>query len=377
MVPIIALVLILAPLSPRARAGELGAAVEEAAALLERQYPTLPDPAVLEWGAINGMMAELDRQTGVPIHAALRPPEARERQAWFAGMRRGIALEFVVVPGQGLVVTDVVPGGPAEAAGIARGDLIVGVDDRPLTGLSAAQVHELLARTTGDRVRLDVDRAGALRRVAVPRGTWHQGSVQVTEQDGVPVVRIAYFGKGVGRALAAAVDRLRDEKAVVIDLRSNEGGLLDEAVACAALFLEPGARFGSKQRWGQPAEQVVVPAAEPYAGRVVVLVNRGTQAAAEAFVAALRQSAQARVRVVGTETGGQVAIPAWRELNDEVVLQVADFLLRAPDGSSWAGTGLRPDVLSGPLELPLAGPKGQLPPDVQLQTALRLLVDAR
>jgi membrane-associated protease RseP (regulator of RpoE activity) len=93
--------------------------------------------------------------------AALRPPEARERQAWFAGMRRGIALEFVVVPGQGLVVTDVVPGGPAEAAGIARGDLIVGVDDRPLTGLSAAQVHELLARTTGDRVRLDVDRAGA------------------------------------------------------------------------------------------------------------------------------------------------------------------------------------------------------------------------
>jgi carboxyl-terminal processing protease len=190
-------------------------------------------------------------------------------------------------------------------------------------------------------------------------------------------VRIAYFGKGVGRALAAAVDRLRDEKAVVIDLRSNEGGLLDEAVACAALFLEPGARFGSKQRWGQPAEQVVVPAAEPYAGRVVVLVNRGTQAAAEAFVAALRQSAQARVRVVGTETGGQVAIPAWRELNDEVVLQVADFLLRAPDGSSWAGTGLRPDVLSGPLELPLAGPKGQLPPDVQLQTALRLLVDAR
>lgn len=366
--------LTLAPLRG-ARAEPLGAgdSVDAAVAVVRAQYAGSLDDKGLRRGALEGLMIELDRQTGQRIHAVLSAPEARERQAYFEGMRRGVALEFVMVPGQGMVVTDVFPGGPADKAGVKLGDLIVGIDDRPLTGLGAPLIHQLLVRSTGDRVQLDIRRDGKLRRVSLQRGTWHLSDVRVTERDGVQIIRVPYFGRGVSRALTEATRGLKDASDVILDLRSNEGGLLDEAVASAALFVEDGAEFGTQQRPGQPPQPLRVPEARKFAGRIIILANRATAGAAEAFTAAVRTNGQLRVRVVGTETAGFAALPGWRALEEDLVIQVADSVIRGPDGASWAGKGIAPDVLSGPLELPLAGKNGELPLDVQLETALRLL----
>ncbi len=364
-------------LGPRAAAAagpsSAGATVDEALGVMRAQYGSALDEKGLRRGALEGLMIELDRQTGQRIHAVLSAPEARERQAYFEGMRRGVALEFVMVPGQGMVVTDVFPGGPADKAGVRLGDLIVGIDDRPLTGLGAPLIHQLLVRSTGNQVQLDIRREGKLRRVTLQRGTWHLSDVRVSERDGVQIIRVPYFGRGVTRALTEATRGLKDASDVILDLRSNEGGLLEEAVASAALFVEQGAEFGTQQRPGEPPQPLRVPEARKFAGRIIILANRATAGAAEAFTAAVRLNGQLRVRVVGTETAGFAALPGWRALDDDLVIQVADSVIRGPDGSSWAGKGIAPDVLSGPLELPLASKNGELPLDVQLETALRLL----
>ena len=350
-----------------------GAAVDEVVTVIGQQYAGGLDAPGLRRGALEGLMAELDRQTGHRIHAVLSAPEARERQAYVEGLRRGVALEFVMVPGQGMVVTDVFPGGPADRSGVQLGDLIVGIDDRPLTGLAASNIHQLLMMSKGDTVRLDIRRDEKLRRVKLQRGTWHMSGVRVSERDGVPIIRVPYFGKGLARALTDATKGLDDGADLILDLRSNEGGLLNEALAASALFIDSGADFGTQQRPGQPPQPLRVPNSKPFTGRIIILANRATSGVAEAFTAAVRLNGQMRVRVVGTETAGFSAIPGWRELSDDVVIQFADSVIGGPAGSSWTGGGIHPDVLSGPLELPMAGKNGELPPDVQLETALRLL----
>lgn len=348
--------------------------VNEAIDLIEDRYGDRVDPEILWRAATAGVAAGLDAQLGVSGSAVLTGAQYEDAKRWFSGERRGIGVEFSIAPGQGLLITDVFAGGPAARVGVQGQDLVVAMDGHPFVGQPAQVIHAIVAQATGPKVVLEVRRGDErLRRIEVSRGPYdiaavtHQGT-----EGGVTVLRIPFFGAGTARSLARALqDGPPDAGAVVLDLRDNTGGDIDEAIAAADLFLEPGAVVAQLEGPDGRRSPRAAEAPRAFPGDVVALVNQGTRGAAEAFVAALRGHGVGRL--VGTRTGGDDAVPAFHPLGHDLVLQIPEHALLDPSGRSWRGAGLEPDVMVEPVRSSLPPAAGAPPPDLQRDAALQLV----
>lgn len=329
------------------------------------------DPTALRRAAVAGIAQAMDEETGVPGHAVYTRAEWAQREAWRRGHREGVALEYGLVTGRGLVVTDVYPDGPAARAGLRRGDLVVGVDRRALTGLDDEAIQQVIFGALGSQVVLDVRRGPELHTIRVDRGPWHSGLVRAFPYEDGVVVRIPFFGEGTSQRLAETLAAVPPDAGLVIDLRSNGGGLLDEAVAAADLFLPPGEVIVHIDSLDGTVEARLAQGPQTWAGRAVIIVNQDTAAEAEAFAAALHTRDD--TPIVGTWTAGRSDLPEGRDIGDDLVLQVPAHRMRDPLGRSWAGQGLRPDVLSTPVEIVMPAAPGSLPPDLPREAALQLI----
>lgn len=347
------------------------AQVVRAVEVIQAQLGGEVSEAELVAAALGGMAAQLDRRSGGSGNGVLHTDEYERLSAWMRGERHGIGVEFGVVSGQGLMLTDVFPGGPAAEAGLVVGDLVVAVDDHPFTGMANAGMLGVVRRADPGQVIMDVRRPGGkLRRITVEQGAYEVGPVHPAEE-GLPYVRLNFFGTGASEGLESALEALDPTDAVVLDLRDNDGGLLDEAVACAGLFLPPESVVLHEHAPDGVSTPRVAPGEQRWAGRVVLIVNRGTRGVAEAFVGALRDHASATV--VGTRTAGVIGLPSYHPLGGELVLRLTDHRMSSPTGHSWAGVGFAPDLLVEALELSLPAAPGGPPPDLQRETAIRLI----
>lgn len=359
--------------SGRARAAGQDS-VDQAIELIEDRYGDRVDPEILWRSATAGVAAGLDAQLGVSGSAVLTASQYEDARRWFDGERQGIGVEFSIAPGQGLLITDVFDGGPAAQGGVQGQDLVVAMDGHPFVGQPAQVIHAIVAQANGPRVVLEVRRGDErLRRIEVARGPYDISDVkpQPSGSD-IPVLRIPFFGKGTARSLARALQEApAGAPAVVLDLRDNTGGQVDEAVAAADLFLAQGAVV--LQLEGPDGRRQPRAAAGPRAfeGEVVALVNQGTRGSAEAFLAALRGHGIARL--VGTRTGGDDAVPAFHPIGNDLVLQIPEHSLLDPSGRSWRSSGLSPDVVVEPVRSSLPPAAGAAPPDLQRDAALQLV----
>ena len=346
-------------------------ALEEMVDLVEQRYAGRADRAELYRAAMVGFAGQLDRVTGSTGNALLSQAEWTEARAWAQGDRHGIGIEFTLLPGRGLLITDVFPGGPGEKSGLQAGDLVVGLEGMPFTGMALSQIHDaVVASAARAQVRMDVRRDSGLSRVVVKRDTYRMSSVRLVEGGARPCLRVGFFGEGAAKQLAQLLGDI-DATGVVLDLRDNEGGLIDEAVAAADLFIEQGALVVDRVGFDGSADRLLASRGVAWSGAVVVLANRGTAGPAEAFVAALRDHGVAQV--VGTATAGVGTLPDYQPLGDGLVLQLADTWMRSPGGLGWDGDGLDPDVRVEPVNNPALDGPGSLPPDLQLAAAFRLV----
>jgi len=347
--------------------------VNEAIDLISDRYGDRVDPEILWRAATAGVAAGLDAQLGVNGSAVLTDTQYAQAQRWFAGERQGIGVEFSIAAGQGLRITDVFAEGPAARVGVETDDLVVAMDGHPFVGQPVQVIHAIVAQATGPEVVLEVRRrAERLRRLEVQRGPYDISDVkpQHAEAD-VPVLRIPFFGTGTARSLAKALRDTPDgSHAVVLDLRDNTGGQIDEAVSAAEIFLDPGAVILQQEGPDGQRTQRAAEDARTYQGDVVMLVNQGTRGAAEAFAAALRGHGVARL--VGTRTGGDDAVPAYHPLGNDLVLQIPESSLLDPSGRSWRRAGLDPDVVVEPIQSSLPPAAGTPPPDLQRDAAQQL-----
>lgn len=350
--------------------------VEVARAVIAERLGEEVSPAALDRAAVAGMALLLDEELGTEGNAVLTLEELASAEAWMAGERSGIGVEYRVLGGRGLVLTTVFEDGPGARAGLAVDDLVVGVNGTAFTGQPAHEIHRHLQQAVGAEVTLDVRRRqGMVRSVRVPRGAYRVPSVMGVEDAMQPVVRLTFFGEGTAEALAGELTLLDPGLGVVLDLRDNEGGLLSEVVAACELFLEEGAVVVHEQSAREGEREHSVGGGTRFEGPVVILVNRGTLGAAEAFARALQHHRAARV--VGTATGGQATLTSTHALGEDLVLRLTDIQLAAPDGRSWHGVGVRPDLV-------VEAPALSLPPmdrpfadsDLQREAALGLLRDA-
>lgn len=261
----------------------------------------------------------------------------------------GVGLLLGPDPAGHVRVAAVTEGSPADAAGLEPGDVLTEVSTRPTRGLRPADVAAALRGEAGTQVRLSWRRGAAQLAATLTRTTPRESDVVVADEPftvgGAPVARVVLTGfrAGTAAALARTLEDLRAAgvAGVLLDLRGNPGGRLDEAVRSAGVFLDGGPVVRVARRDAVPVT-VVAPAGGDVLTRVVVLVDGGTASAAEVLAAALQE--RGRAVVVGSRTFGKGTVQEQHAVAGlgDLSLTVAQW--STPDGRSVEGLGLSPDV---------------------------------
>ncbi|MFG2909245.1 S41 family peptidase [Kitasatospora sp. NPDC048286] len=245
-------------------------------------------------------------------------------------------------------VSQVAPGGPAAAAGIAPGDRLVRIgrdqaDHLPVTEVVARLRGQGEERRAGSEVTLAVRRGEGQERELRLRRVLLDSRQVTAEQLGKGVLRVTVraFTSGVADQVRAALRA--PHTGVVLDLRGNSGGLVDEAAETAGIFLDGGA-VGSYQERGGTRELTAPPGGDQRTP-LVLLVDGGTMSAAELLAGALQD--RSRAVVVGSRTFGKGTVQQPSRLADGAVLELTVGRYYTPAGRSLDGTGLTPDVPAG------------------------------
>ncbi|SNS88240.1 carboxyl-terminal processing protease [Actinomadura meyerae] len=244
------------------------------------------------------------------------------------------------------VVASVQPGTAAARAGVRAGDVIAAVGNARVDGWDVSRVAEALRGRPGESVELTVERDRRTQRFHLVRTPVPGGDVTVTDlPDHARRIRVGAFSRGTGREVRDAVTGRspsgRPTGGVLLDLRGNPGGLLDEAVETASAFLAGGPVVTYEPR-GRPAQRRTVTAPGDAGTPLVVLVDAGTASAAEIVAGSLRD--RDRAVIVGSRTYGKGSVQEPIGLADGSVIELTVGRYRTPGGRNLDGVGIEPDV---------------------------------
>jgi carboxyl-terminal processing protease len=335
--------------------------VQEAADRIQAGAASSVSEEELVRAAIRGMLQVLDD----PYAAYLDPEGAQEARDLLSGSFVGIGTWLEGAQG-GLRVTSVLDGSPAAQAGIVPGDLMVEVDGRRLEEATVADAAELLQGAAGTRVMVVVTGSEGTRELDLERVRISLTDVQARMLRGdVAYAHPLRFGGGTTDRLAAGLRPLLDAGArgLVLDLRGNPGGLAEEAVQAASLFLSGG--VVARVRGADGEQEDLTTEGDPLDRQVpmAVLVDGGTASAAELVAGALQD--RARAEVVGTPTFGKGAVLSVEEVGSGSAIRFTTGHFVTPDGHAIEGRGIVPDVAVLP-----GGPA-----DAQLERAVHIVLE--
>ena len=349
------------------------AGVDQALRLLQAHYYDRGlDYRSLSSGTLKGLVEGLND----PFSEYLDPSQYRSQENFYAGRYTGIGV-YVDFRGQYPVITGVLPGTPAEKAGLRADDVILKIGDHDARGLKSEQATSLIQGPEGTSVTLTIQRGGGTFTVTVPRASIKVPSVRsLALEGGVLYVRIYSFGDDTVSDFDAQLKAgLAAASGVVLDLRDNGGGFVDAAVAVISRFVDSGEAIEVRDRDGSVDRRNV--SGDHYAASkpLVVLVNDNTASASEMVSGSLQ--AHRRARLVGEKTFGKGSIQLDYPLTNGGDLHITIQHWFLPDGRSVDKTGLTPDVA-----VAMASPEGMFnvtapsrghASDTQLNRALALL----
>ena len=308
--------------------------------LVESQYVEPAARNKVTEGAIKGMVAELD-----PHSAYMTPSEYALFQGETEGKFGGVGVE---VDFKSDFVTVIAP------AGVKPGDQIVAIDGRPMRGERIDKLVTLMRGPSGSKVEMTVRRPGVADPITfvLTREEIHVASVTGKRLDNnVAYLRLKQFQEGTHEELLRVAARLRAESkapltGVILDMRNNPGGLVDEAEGVADEFLASGVIYTTRHR-GQVVDEVKAHAGGAFASLpIVTLVNEYSASSAELVSGALQDSH--RATIVGAPTFGKGSVQTIFDLPGGAGLRLTTMRYYTPSGRSIQAQGIRPDVLIQP-----------------------------
>ena len=327
---------------------------------------------LLAYAAISGMLKSVhDKYT-----VFLSPKE-------FAALNEG--LDGGSFAGTGIViqqdpqtkyidVSNVVPDGPADKAGIQQDDVITAIDGSSTKGLTLEQASAHLRGKAGTQVQLSIQRDGKdlAQPVSIVRAQIHQLSVYDKMLPGkIGYVELTVFGRDTGSELTHALDRLQQQgaRAIVMDLRDNGGGYLEAALDVSSKFIASGPIVSVESRASDvttyEAENTAIPPVP-----LAVLVNGHTASASEITSGAIQDSGVGTI--IGTRTFGKGVVQEILPLPDGSAIKITDARYLTPHNRDINHLGIAPDITIDENKAPRYGDPTH---DAQLERAVQFLND--
>lgn len=323
---------------------------------IQDHYVEEVDTEQLIHGALRGMMQSLDP------HSAFLPPRSNEDlEIAIKGTFEGLGIEIAIRDGL-LTVISPIEGTPASEAGVQAGDQILKIDGESTQGMTLIEAVERLRGKRGTEVTLTLFRDGeeVPREITVTRGVIRIPSVRAQMvEPGYVYIRIATFHARTAREFENALQKLRKEQAewkgLVLDLRNNPGGLMDQAVAIADLFIDSGLIVYTQGRTEKVQTRYEATPEGSYTDfPMVVLVNSGSASASEIVAGALQD--HKRAVILGTQTFGKGSVQSIFRLADGSGLRLTTARYYTPSGRSIQAKGIQPDIVVEPGEIVQASP---------------------
>ena len=310
-------------------------------------YVEKPDDAKLVEGAINGMISALD-----PHSRYMNEKAWRDMQETTSGEFGGLGIEVTMEDGLVKVVAPM-DDTPAAKAGILSGDLIAGIDDTAVQGLTLEQAVAKMKGPINTKTRLKIMRKGAEQpiEVSIVREVIRVRPVRYRADGGdVGYIKINTFNEqtteGLKKAIRDISNQIPPEKLAgyVVDLRNNPGGLLDQAVSVTSAFMARGEVVSTRGRTPEETQRFTARAGDLTKGKpLVVLINGGSASASEIVAGALHD--HKRATLIGTRSFGKGSVQTIIPLGPgkgAMALTTARYF--TPSGRSIQAMGIAPDI---------------------------------
>ncbi|HEY5672587.1 MAG TPA: S41 family peptidase [Malonomonas sp.] len=314
--------------------------------IVRKSYVENVDTTELIYGALRGMLATLD-----PHSSFLTPDMYQDMKDDTQGEFGGLGIDIMLLDGVLLVVTPI-EDTPAFKAGILAGDKIIRIDDQSTKDMELMEAVRLMRGPKGESIRLTIQREGLSepKEFVITRDLIKLQSVKSRLlEDGYGYVRLSQFQERTAADLKAQLQGLREAsapqlKGLILDLRNNPGGLLDQAVSVSDLFLSSGLIVYTE---GREAEsrlkfQAQKDGTEPDYP-LVVLINGGSASAAEIVAGALHD--HDRAVILGEQSFGKGSVQSVIPLGDHSALRLTTARYFTPAGISIQARGITPDIL--------------------------------
>ncbi len=294
--------------------------------------------------AINGMLTALD-----PHSSYMNARNYRDMQTQNRGEFGGLGIEVTMENGLVKVVSPI-DDTPAARAGLRPNDLIIQLDGEQVMGLTLQEAVERMRGPLNSQIKLTIRRGNQEPfEVTLTRARIIVQSVRSRVEGDFGYVRITSFTEQTDAGLRSALTRIREQlgdrlKGVVLDLRNNPGGLLDQAIAVSDAFLERGEIVSTRGRRQEDAQRYNARAGDLVNGLpVVVLINGGSASASEIVAGALQD--HRRAIILGTRSFGKGSVQTIMPLGNQGAIRLTTARYFTPSGRSIQGLGIDPDII--------------------------------
>ncbi len=319
--------------------------------MVERYYVRDANRTELVEGAIQGMLENLD-----PHSSYMDADEFEEMQVNTSGEFSGIGIEISTQNGQ-LVVVSPIEDTPAFKAGLKSGDIILEIEGESTQNMSLMDAVKRIRGPRGEPVELTIlhPKAKSPEKIEIVRDTIPIYSVKTQKfEDGVFYLRLTKFNEHTTEELHDALNAYMEGngqvEGLVLDLRNNPGGLLDQAVSVADAFLEEGMIVYIQGRDDDSRKDYVSSSSErDLDSPMVVLINAGSASASEIVAGALQD--HKRALLLGERTFGKGSVQTIIPLSDGAGVKLTTALYYTPSGRSIQAEGIEPDLVI-PFEQP-------------------------